>query len=80
MLVTLFSSLPGIVVKGDGEFCEITEYDQVVIDVGEKWDTLDVLYLSVLFNNGTYYNCYSGWDGKVWRTGIATFEKTERVG
>ncbi len=71
----LFSLLPESLIKGDGKFYEITEYnDQVVIDVGEKWDTLDVLNPSVLLFNGLYYNYYSGWDGKVWRTGIAISE------
>jgi predicted GH43/DUF377 family glycosyl hydrolase len=36
------------------------------------WDSVDVLNPSVLSRNGEYYNLYSGYDGKVWHTGLAT--------
>ncbi|MDN7871256.1 hypothetical protein QZM26_17760 [Burkholderia multivorans] len=36
------------------------------------WDSLDVLNPSVIEFNGDLINYYSGWDGKVWRTGYAS--------
>ncbi|MGB9606596.1 MAG: hypothetical protein ACPL88_12040, partial [Bryobacteraceae bacterium] len=37
-----------------------------------EWDSVDALNPSVVAVNGTYYNLYSGYDGRVWRTGLAT--------
>lgn len=36
------------------------------------WDSTDALNPSVVDTNGTLYNFYSGYDGKVWTTGLAT--------
>ena len=36
------------------------------------WDSSDVLNPSVVLRNGLYYNLYSGFDGHVWHTGLAT--------
>ncbi|MGI8988577.1 MAG: hypothetical protein ACR2I2_03195, partial [Bryobacteraceae bacterium] len=36
------------------------------------WDSVDVLNPSVVEHAGTYYNFYSGFDGKTWHTGLAT--------
>ncbi len=36
------------------------------------WDAVDVLNPSVVRWNGRYYNLYSGFDGRVWHTGLAT--------
>jgi predicted GH43/DUF377 family glycosyl hydrolase len=36
------------------------------------FDAVDALNPSVYLNNGLYWNFYSGYDGKVWRTGLAT--------
>ncbi len=36
-----------------------------------EWDSLDVLNPAVVVRGGSYYNCYSGFDGKTWRTGLA---------
>jgi predicted GH43/DUF377 family glycosyl hydrolase len=36
------------------------------------WDSVDVLNPSVVRLNGSYLNLYSGFDGHVWRTGLAT--------
>jgi predicted GH43/DUF377 family glycosyl hydrolase len=36
------------------------------------WDSADVLNPSVVNHAGLYYNFYSGFDGKTWRTGLAT--------
>jgi len=36
------------------------------------WDAVDVLNPSVAFWRGTYYNLYSGFDGRTWRTGGTT--------
>lgn len=53
-------------------------------DAGE-WDSVDVLNPSVLKYRGSYYNLYSGFDGKTWHTGLATssdgvaWTKTGRV-
>lgn len=44
----------------------------VLLTEEEAWDSVDVLNPSVLLVNGIYYNYYSGWDGSIWRTGLAT--------
>jgi predicted GH43/DUF377 family glycosyl hydrolase len=36
------------------------------------WDAVDTLNPSVVVRDGTYYNFYSGFDGKTWHTGLAT--------
>ena len=37
-----------------------------------QWDAVDVLNPSVVERQGTLFNFYSGYDGRVWRTGLAT--------
>ncbi len=37
-----------------------------------EWDAVDVLNPSVIRLRGRLHNYYSGFDGKVWRTGLAT--------
>jgi predicted GH43/DUF377 family glycosyl hydrolase len=37
-----------------------------------EWDDVDVLNPSVVRRGGTYYNLYSGFDGRTWSTGLAT--------
>jgi len=39
--------------------------------VAGAWDSFDVLNPSVIQWNGALYNYYSGYDGSVWRTGLA---------
>jgi len=36
------------------------------------WDSHDALNPSVVLAGGTFYNFYSGFDGKTWQTGLAT--------
>src|SRR5579863_547856 len=36
------------------------------------WDSRDVLNPSVVTHENLYYNFYSGFDGKIWHTGLAT--------
>lgn len=36
------------------------------------WDSIDTLNPSVVVRDGTYFNFYSGFDGKAWHTGLAT--------
>lgn len=36
------------------------------------WDAVDTLNPSIVVRQGTYYNFYSGFDGKTWHTGLAT--------
>jgi predicted GH43/DUF377 family glycosyl hydrolase len=36
------------------------------------WDAVDTLNPSIAVRHGTYYNFYSGFDGKTWHTGLAT--------
>lgn len=43
----------------------------VINTVENTWESIDVLNPSVIMWKGNYYNYYSGWDGNVWRTGIA---------
>lgn len=38
----------------------------------DAWDSVDVLNPSVIRFRGGYLNLYSGFDGKIWRTGAAT--------
>lgn len=42
-----------------------------VIENDKDWKDLDVLNPSVVLWRDKYYNYYSGWDGEVWRTGVA---------
>ena len=50
-----------------------------------EWDSVDVLNPSVVLFHGTYWNFYSGFDGRTWHTGAATsmdgmhWEKRGRV-
>lgn len=50
-----------------------------------EWDGVDALNPSVVHRAGRYYNFYSGFDGKTWRTGLAisrdgvVWEKQGRV-
>jgi predicted GH43/DUF377 family glycosyl hydrolase len=37
-----------------------------------EWDAVDTLNPSVVRHGETYFNLYSGYDGSVWRTGLAT--------
>lgn len=37
-----------------------------------EWDSVDTLNPSVFKVGGTFYNLYSGFDGKAWHTGLAT--------
>lgn len=37
-----------------------------------EWDSIDVLNPSVVRYQSSYYNLYSGFDGKTWHTGLAT--------
>ncbi len=37
-----------------------------------QWDSSDVLNPSVVFHDQQFWNFYSGFDGKVWHTGVAT--------
>src|SRR5258708_1032387 len=39
---------------------------------GGGWDSVDLLNPSVVRWNGRFYNLYSGYDGRAWRTGLAT--------
>jgi predicted GH43/DUF377 family glycosyl hydrolase len=39
-----------------------------------EWDASDVLNPSVIRGKDAYYNLYSGFDGRTWRTGLATSE------
>lgn len=50
--------------------------DAPVLERGKsgEWDSVDLLNPSVIQRNGKYYNYYSGYDGNVWRTGLAISE------
>ncbi len=47
-----------------------------VLEPGEEgeWDAVDLLNPSVVRFGGSYVNLYSGFDGEVWRTGVARSE------
>lgn len=56
----------------DSELFSILEYtDKVILDTGIGWESEDVLNPSVVYYGGMFFNYYSGWDGNVWRTGLA---------
>lgn len=42
-----------------------------------SWDGTDLLNPSVIQSHGKYYNYYSGYDGKTWRTGLAISKNGE---
>ena len=44
---------------------------QLTRGVPGQWDSADVLNPSVVESGGSYWNLYSGFDGKTWRTGLA---------
>jgi predicted GH43/DUF377 family glycosyl hydrolase len=48
--------------------------DQPVLAHGipGDWDAHDALNPSIVQRGGVYFNFYSGYDGRVWRTGLAT--------
>lgn len=46
----------------------------VITTAENTWESKDVLNPSVMIWKGKYYNYYSGWDGDVWRTGLAISE------
>ncbi len=46
--------------------------DPVLPREAGAWDSTDALNPSVVEANGAFYNFYSGYDGKVWSTGLAT--------
>lgn len=50
------------------------KYPDPVLSRGKKgeWDSVDLLNPSVVKIDNTYYNYYSGYDGSVWKTGLAT--------
>ncbi|MCM3294145.1 hypothetical protein M3661_29030 [Paenibacillus sp. MER 180] len=56
------------------------KYSEPVLKRGEKgeWDSIDLLNPSVIKKDNTYYNYYSGFDGSVWRTGLATSTDGEK--
>ncbi len=39
-----------------------------------EWDSVDTLNPAIAKRGSNYFNCYSGFDGRVWRTGLATSE------
>jgi predicted GH43/DUF377 family glycosyl hydrolase len=44
----------------------------VLSPVPNQWDSSDVLNPSVVFHDQQFWNFYSGFDGSVWSTGLAT--------
>ncbi len=50
---------------------EVTRGPVVPRGGGGEWDSSDVLNPSVVRRGKTYYNFYSGFDGKTWHTGLA---------
>ena len=72
----IFSIFPQARIMNINDYYEIQAFpDEIVIDTTSgSWDSMDVLNPSVLLYNGQFYNYYSGWDGEVWRTGLAVSE------
>ena len=46
--------------------------DPVFLPATTGWDSAEVLNPSVLLHDRQYWNFYSGYDGKIWHTGVAT--------
>ena len=59
---------------GSAPFKIIKKFSKPVLNRGGKgeWDGVDLLNPSVIYKDNIYYNYYSGFDGSVWRTGLAT--------
>lgn len=57
----------------DGRGSEIRLSARPAIERGSagEWDSSDALNPSVVRRGSLYYNCYSGFDGKTWHTGLA---------
>ena len=67
-----FSILPEAQVQPEPGMYDIIEaLPDPVIETGSGWESKDVLNPSVIEYRGRLYNYYSGWDGQVWRTGLA---------
>lgn len=50
----------------------IEDNSKILLTVEEEgWDSIDVLNPSVVKYSDKYYNYYSGYDGSIWRTGVA---------
>jgi len=51
-----------------------TALAQPVLERGApgQWDAVDALNPALVRRDGLYFNFYSGYDGRVWRTGLAT--------
>lgn len=50
------------------------KHEEAVLMRGQvgEWDSVDLLNPSVIKRDNKYYNYYSGYDGSVWQTGLAT--------
>lgn len=59
---------------GSNERLQLELAPTPVIGRGEAgaWDSHDVLNPAVVRRDGTYFNFYSGFDGRTWHTGLAT--------
>lgn len=70
---TSFSLAPTSAPPVDAPLKIIRTYPEPVLQRGEKasWDSIDLLNPSVIKFKGKLYNYLSGYDGKVWRTGVA---------
>ena len=55
-------------------FKVINKSEKPILSKGNagEWDSTDLLNPSVIIKDKVYYNYYSGYDGSVWRTGLAT--------
>lgn len=53
---------------------QIQKHSEPVLRRGEpgEWDSVDLLNPSVIKKGNTFYNYYSGYNGRVWQTGLAT--------
>ena len=58
-------------IRTDNQYKIVDFTDKIQIDASEGWDFVEVLNPSVIVFQDKLYNYYSGWDGNVWRTGLA---------
>jgi len=67
-------TLPPVGGAGQGSAPRLEARAAPVLGRGQpgEWDAVDVLNPAIVPHEGTYYNFYSGFDGKTWHTGLAT--------
>ena len=61
----------GVGTSPQGRVLEVAPDPVIVHGTAGDWDAVDALNPSVVKREGSYWNFYSGFDGKTWHTGLA---------